>query len=88
MTGRPIVAERIDAREVILLAAYRVLPPRKQRSFLDALERHIDGQPFEECFVDRSIECEVNRRQATAIVQQEIERCRREGARDWRAALN
>ena len=83
MTAQLIVDEPRDAREVILLAAYRGLPPRMQRAFFDALRRHVDdGQPFEECFAEYLMESGLSRRRAMALLREKPD------ASAWRALLN
>jgi hypothetical protein len=73
----------LDGREAALLALFRRMPARKQRLFVEALERMDDGQPDEEAMLEFFMETGMSRSAAYETVR----RAMAAPAGGWRSSL-
>jgi hypothetical protein len=69
--------------EALFLRLFRRLGPREQRTWLDAMIRVLDGQPFEDAFVEALVELG----DPLGVAQQIVRSAVVENI-DWRQKLN
>jgi hypothetical protein len=85
MPAKSRAAERglRDGQEAAMLRLYRQTGPRERRAWLGALIRYLDGQPFEDAFVEAFVELGDSPAVARLKVQEAFQ-----AAPDWRRHLN
>jgi hypothetical protein len=78
-----MAAKPRDGRDAAFLRLFRMLAPREQRAFTDAVSRAGDGQRFDESMIEMFVELGIPRAEARRRVSKALH-----ARPDWRKRLD